>query len=89
MNVKNKVAIVTGASSGIGLATAKLLAKHGGKVALVARSQEKSERIAMPPENDNLPPPDTTLYVAERILDGIKTQQAEIFAYDWMKELRK
>jgi short-subunit dehydrogenase len=39
-SIKDKVIIVTGASSGIGLATAKLLASHGGKVALAARSVE-------------------------------------------------
>jgi 3-oxoacyl-[acyl-carrier protein] reductase len=31
--LKNKVAIVTGSSRGIGAATAKLLAAHGAKVA--------------------------------------------------------
>lgn len=36
--VDGKVIIVTGASMGIGLATAKLLAQHGAKVALAARS---------------------------------------------------
>lgn len=41
MNVKDKVVIVTGASSGIGLATAKLLAKNGAKVVLAARSKDK------------------------------------------------
>ena len=46
MNVKDKIAIVTGASSGIGLATAKLLTKNGAKVALVARSKEKLEKAA-------------------------------------------
>jgi short-subunit dehydrogenase len=41
MDVKNKVAIVTGASSGIGEATAKLLTKKGAKVVLAARSKDK------------------------------------------------
>lgn len=45
MNVKNKVAIVTGASSGIGLATAKLLAKKGAKVVLAARSLDKLNNL--------------------------------------------
>lgn len=41
MEIKGKVAIVTGASGGIGLATAKLLAEEGAKVALIARNEEK------------------------------------------------
>ncbi len=36
-----KVAVVTGGSSGIGLATARELGKAGAKVALVARTRER------------------------------------------------
>lgn len=46
MNIKNKIAIVTGASSGIGLATARLLTQKGARVALVARSKEKLEKLS-------------------------------------------
>ncbi|MGA2386553.1 MAG: SDR family oxidoreductase [Candidatus Bathyarchaeia archaeon] len=46
MEVKGKVAVVTGASGGIGLATAKLLSSKGAKLALVARSKEKLEKLA-------------------------------------------
>jgi NADP-dependent 3-hydroxy acid dehydrogenase YdfG len=41
MEVQDKVSIVTGTSSGIGLATAKLLTELCAKVALVSRSKEK------------------------------------------------
>lgn len=43
---KDKVAIVTGASSGIGLATATLLAKYQAKVVLAARSEDKLEELS-------------------------------------------
>lgn len=46
MNFRDRVVIVTGASSGIGLATAKLLVKEGAKVALVSRSMEKLEKLS-------------------------------------------
>ena len=40
MNIENHVFIVTGASSGIGLATAEALAAKGAKVAALARSKD-------------------------------------------------
>ena len=40
IELKNKVAKVTGASSGIGLAIAKLLSSKGANVALVSRSRD-------------------------------------------------
>ena len=44
--IKNKVAIVTGASSGIGFATALALSKAGAKVAIGARRVDKLEALA-------------------------------------------
>jgi short-subunit dehydrogenase len=46
MDVKGRVAVITGASMGIGYATAKLLSSKGAKLALVARSKEKLEKLA-------------------------------------------
>lgn len=45
LNVENKGIAITGASSGIGEATAKLLAANGAKVVLGARRTEKLEKI--------------------------------------------
>ncbi|HUO56426.1 MAG TPA: SDR family NAD(P)-dependent oxidoreductase [Candidatus Paceibacterota bacterium] len=45
MEIRGKVAIVTGASSGIGLALAKRLAEGGATVVLAARSVEKLQKI--------------------------------------------
>src|SRR5439155_4086740 len=42
MRFKDKVAIVTGATSGIGLATAKRLGTEGARVLVAARDQDKS-----------------------------------------------
>lgn len=44
--IKDKVVIVTGASSGIGEATAKLLANRGAKVVLGARRADKLKQLA-------------------------------------------
>ncbi len=45
-NIKGKIAYVTGAGSGIGRATARELAKEGVHVGLIARTEEKLEKLA-------------------------------------------
>lgn len=46
MEVRGKVVFLTGASEGIGLATARAFANAGARLALVARSAEKLEALA-------------------------------------------
>ncbi|MGH8808204.1 MAG: SDR family oxidoreductase [Noviherbaspirillum sp.] len=44
--INQKVVVITGASSGIGDATARLLARHGAKVVLGARRTERLETLS-------------------------------------------
>lgn len=45
MDIQDKVVIITGASGGIGLATARLFAQEGAKIALAARSADTLHTI--------------------------------------------
>lgn len=50
--LEGKVAIITGASSGIGEATARALSKAGAKVAIGARRTDRLEQIKSKIEKD-------------------------------------
>jgi len=45
MNLKNKIVLITGATSGIGRATAHLFAKNGAKLILCGRRKERLQTI--------------------------------------------
>lgn len=50
--VTGKLCVVSGATSGVGLETVKLLAKGGAKLVLVGRSRDKLERVKAQLERD-------------------------------------
>ena len=45
MKLKDKVAIVTGSTSGMGRATAVLFARKGAKVVVTGRNQERAKEV--------------------------------------------
>jgi ribitol 2-dehydrogenase len=53
--MENKVVIITGASSGIGAATAHALAQRGCRLTLAARSEDKIHDLAASLETETLP----------------------------------
>lgn len=74
LSLRGKTALVTGASSGIGRATARLLAKEGARLAISARSTEKLRTLAaeLGPETvivvaDMIRPADVDRMVGEAI----------------------
>jgi NAD(P)-dependent dehydrogenase (short-subunit alcohol dehydrogenase family) len=52
MKLADKVALITGGNSGIGSATAALLAKEGAAVVLTGRNTERGEQVAQSINND-------------------------------------
>jgi NADP-dependent 3-hydroxy acid dehydrogenase YdfG len=79
VNVQGKVAIVTGASSGIGLAAAKLLSKQSAKVALVARSKQALERLSTEIPNSFPVPADMSrAFEVKRMIKAVQAKFGRI-----------
>jgi len=51
LGIEGRVALVLGASAGIGRGIAEALAGEGAKVALAARSADRLERVAAEPRH--------------------------------------
>ena len=62
MDVQGATVLLTGASSGIGAATARILAKRGAVLGLVARRQERLEEVLADCSGDS---PDSRIWVAD------------------------
>ncbi|KAA3671975.1 uncharacterized protein DEA37_0010959 [Paragonimus westermani] len=80
MSLTHKVALITGASSGIGKATAILFARLGSRLALVARDEQRLiETVAeCKAVNHTQHPPDKEpyIYVTADLLDPIQIEAA-------------
>jgi NAD(P)-dependent dehydrogenase (short-subunit alcohol dehydrogenase family) len=63
-SMKGKVCIITGASSGLGLVTARALARMGARVALVCRDKSRGE-AAVAHVKDQSGNPDVDLFLAD------------------------
>ena len=50
--LEGKIAVITGANSGIGLASAKRFVKEGAQVYIISRSNEIGGRNELPSESD-------------------------------------
>lgn len=77
MEVQDKVVIITGASMGIGAATARVFAEAGAKVVLAARSADKLAEVAR-----SLPPQTELLIVPTDITDQAQVRALIDKAYE-------
>lgn len=79
MQIQNKVVIVTGASAGIGQATARLLSCNGAKVALVARSKSKLKALSKELPESLVVPADMTRAVEIRqMIDAVNDHYGKV-----------
>jgi NAD(P)-dependent dehydrogenase (short-subunit alcohol dehydrogenase family) len=82
-HVAGKVVVVTGGSSGIGLATAVMMARAGAQVALVARSEDKLAEAILEIEADggiarSFPADLTDMESCDAVIDKIAAEMGDI-----------
>ena len=71
MSLKDKVVVIMGASSGIGAATAKLLASEGAKVTIAARRMNRLEEIKKDNPDDDILAVEADVTKAEEVQNVI------------------
>ena len=79
MDIKDRVVLVTGASTGIGLAASRLLAKNGAKLALNARSEDKLEQLSKElPGSAAFPADMSDEFAVRKMIDKIQAKLGRI-----------
>jgi NADP-dependent 3-hydroxy acid dehydrogenase YdfG len=78
VNVEEKVVIITGASSGIGEAAAKLLAQNGAKIVLAARREERLKLLKSSIEEQG----GTAVYQVTDVSSHEEVEELSRFAID-------
>ena len=90
LKLENKVAVITGGSAGIGLATAKLFAAQGAKVAITGRNQKNLDKavaeigngaIGIQSDSASLPDLDRLYFTVEEKLGRIDVVIANAAVY--------
>lgn len=76
MSIKDKVIVITGASSGIGLATARQLAKGGAKLTLIARHEGPLDAVKNEFPNTDIMVRTADVTNFEELAQAIKDTQA-------------
>lgn len=71
MKLKDKVAIVTGSTSGMGRATALLFAREGAKVVVTGRNEQRAKEVVDQIKNEGL----EAMYV---IVDTSKVEDVKV-----------
>jgi NAD(P)-dependent dehydrogenase (short-subunit alcohol dehydrogenase family) len=77
-DLSGKLVVITGGSAGIGVETARVLAKHGAKIVSVVRDQKKGQ-VAIELIRRSVPDADVELAVLDLFdLDSVRTGSGEI-----------
>jgi NAD(P)-dependent dehydrogenase (short-subunit alcohol dehydrogenase family) len=83
MKLEGRVALITGGTSGIGRATAALLAKEGAAVVLTGRNQERGKQVAQGIREDG----GAAMFIRSDVRVGEDCRQAVAQTLEWFGQI--